>query len=171
MFFCLNILFRFPSSPGLLTSSCASCETFVCFRMASRTAAEGDAVWQGGGLHQFDDRDRPRASDSHPESPAHHEPECKGEGLLRTSASFTFLTLIFSDFPFQSFLFLFLITCTFKPTVAPFSQWKSAVSLTVHPLLGYLSCSWFWSCVVAMVSPTCRPSRPSWTKSTPVVLN
>lgn len=103
--FCLNILFRFPSSPGLLTSSCTSCETFVCFRMASRTAAEGDAVWQGGGLHQFDDRDRPRASESHPESPAHHEPECKGEGLLRTSALFTFLTLIFSDFPFQSFLF------------------------------------------------------------------
>lgn len=92
-----NVLSRSPSSSGLLTSPCPSSETYVCFHMASRTAAQCNAVWQGGGLHQFGDRDRPRASGSQPESSANHEPESKGEELLWTSALLILLHLNVSD--------------------------------------------------------------------------
>lgn len=34
-----------------------------------------------------------------------------------------------------------------------------------------VSRSWFWSCVVVMASPTCRPSRVTWIRFTPAALN
>lgn len=86
--FVSNVFGRPCSSSSLSASPCPSGETHVCLRVAGSAAAQSDAVRQAGGLHQFGNRDGPRAAQSFPEGSAHPGPESKGKGLGPTVNTF-----------------------------------------------------------------------------------